>query len=182
MNHNATIDIPKISFYRYQKLINLHDNEEAKKQYDAKPYDRIPIGIASFDDETTLALTLQSDYMKNYYLSIDRLIDATWINVEHNNGNEPLESTKSLMINGEMYVITFNLLNDKEHQGYKNPIPSLDDEPQSETVTLTFKFDCPATKKEAAEAIRNWIMENEIPLSIVHLTGNVSMRYVLQQI
>ena len=65
---------------------------------------------------------------------------------------------------------------------YKNPIPSLDDEPQSTKVALVFNFERPVTRAEAATYITEYIKDGKLLNTTgMHLVGDVTMRYAVPQ-
>lgn len=64
---------------------------------------------------------------------------------------------------------------------YKNPIPSLDDEPQSCTVELRFSFDGPVTREEAARNLTEFFTVNDVKPNQIILTGQVGIRYKEKQ-
>ncbi len=62
-----------------------------------------------------------------------------------------------------------------------NPIPSVDDEPQSRTVRLGFTFERPVTTKEAADILNEWLKNNDITPEKVALLGNIGIKYAEPQ-
>lgn len=59
---------------------------------------------------------------------------------------------------------------------YINPVPDPDDEGQSRTVTIPFKFEQPVTKQEAADNINEWFRRgNTLTADMIQLTGTVGM-------
>ena len=65
----------------------------------------------------------------------------------------------------------------EEKKTYVNPIISLDDEYIARKVTISFTFDKPVTKKEAAYGINEWFKTNCISEASVALTGDIGMKY-----
>lgn len=64
---------------------------------------------------------------------------------------------------------------------YQNPIPDLDDEPESRYVKIAFHFDNPVTQAEAAENINIWFEQNQITPEMIHLDGRIGTKYVNKQ-
>lgn len=65
---------------------------------------------------------------------------------------------------------------------YVNPIPSLDDEPQSKEVVLKFTFQEPVTRKEAAESLTDLFRANpNIIPGQIQLVGDTTLRYEEKQ-
>lgn len=60
---------------------------------------------------------------------------------------------------------------------YTNPIPDLDDEPQSRSITIKFFFKEPVTRSEAAENLNEWFQHNQVIPEMIMLTGNVGIYY-----
>ena len=60
---------------------------------------------------------------------------------------------------------------------YQNPVPDIDDEEQSRTVTIPFTFPVPVTRAEAAENLNEWFRQNQLTAGNVKLTGHVGMCY-----
>ncbi len=79
------------------------------------------------------------------------------------------------MDNGMFELIT------EEKKTYKNPIVSLDDENIARKVTISFTFDEPVTKKEAADSINEWFKINCISEALVALTGDIGVKYASVQ-
>lgn len=62
-------------------------------------------------------------------------------------------------------------------RSYKNPVPDLDDEPQSRAVTITFRFEDPVTRSEAADNINEWFKQNRVTSDMVRLADMIGCRY-----
>lgn len=60
---------------------------------------------------------------------------------------------------------------------YQNPVPDPDDEPQSRTVMIPFRFEKPVTAREAAESLNIWFAHNALLPENVRLTGRVGICY-----
>lgn len=62
-----------------------------------------------------------------------------------------------------------------DKQTYLNPIPDPNDEPQSRTIAIPFKFEQPVTREEAAENINEWFRRNTLTADMIQLTGSVGL-------
>ena len=60
---------------------------------------------------------------------------------------------------------------------YQNPIPDLDDELQSKSVVITFQFEDPVTRSEAAENINTWLQSNRLTTEMVQLRGAMGIKF-----
>lgn len=70
----------------------------------------------------------------------------------------------------------FELITEGE-KAWVNPIVGLDDENIARKVTISFTFDEPVTKKEAADNINEWFKTNCIYETSVTLTGDIGVKY-----
>lgn len=64
---------------------------------------------------------------------------------------------------------------------YQNPVPDMDDEPQSRSVQLVFTFEQPVTRDEAAENLNEWFKRNTLTGDMIQLRGPVGMRDTQRQ-
>ena len=73
----------------------------------------------------------------------------------------------------------FELITEEEgKKTYVNPVVSLDDENIAKKVTVSFTFDEPVTKKEAADNINEWFKKgNCISEAAITLTGDIGVKY-----
>ncbi len=73
--------------------------------------------------------------------------------------------------NGMFELIT------EEKKAWVNPIVGLADENIARKVTISFTFEEPVTKKEAADNINEWFKTNCISKASVTLTGDIGVKY-----
>ena len=186
MIHTARIEIPAISFFRYRELLKIRELDKAYDailRYNARKNDHIRLTAAVFDDGITVRPIIRSEETR-YGLYLDVI-----------KGNPDMENsvpvkqemTQTIVFesNGDTYEIVFELdyasISASDDTCYRNPIPSVDDEPQSRNVVIAFTFPESVTKKEAAAHLVKYISENGLTENAIHLVGEVTMRYATPQ-
>ena len=86
--------------------------------------------------------------------------------------DNPNNKTDFSLDNGMFELIT------EGKKAYVNPIVGLGDENIARKVTISFTFDEPVTKKEAADNINEWFKKgNSISEASVTLTGDIGVKY-----